>query len=235
MNFNHTVRRLRIELVGLELISAVTRSGLVRNKSIIDLYLMSYADVPWTISGLSNAAQMDRAIIRNYINRGLETGEYELRESGYVLTDLGWKISMGRVLQCQRHMHPDVRKFLYRFFKSKGGNTPLRDFFMFALSLDRLARIVKLEFSYIAGLKTIEWEAGPKGVTIKDTATRTGFSYSVMHKQFSKMEKLGYITRVKGAYRITRSGKRHSFGIFISSWRSVTLKEWIIAVKLMTF
>ena len=195
---------------------------------------MAFADVPWTISGLSNAAQMDRAIIRDYINKGLRNGEYERRDNGVILSEHGWKICFRRVRHWQRQIHPDVRKFLYRFFKSKPGTGPLREYFMFILSLDRLARIVRLEFSYIAGLKVIEWEAVPEGVTIKHAAQRTGFSYSVIHKQYSKMIESGYIKRIKKGHVITSVGKRHSFGIFLSSWRSVTLKEWIVALRMMT-
>ena len=234
MDFKRTTRRHRIELVGLELISALTKSGLIRNKSIIEIYLMAFADVPWTISGLSNAAQMDRAIIRDYVNKGLKTGEYEQREDGFVLSDEGWRVCMGRVRHWQRCIHPDIRRFLYRFFKAKGSATPLRDYFMFILSLDRLARIVRMEFSYIAGLKVIEWEAGPEGAVIKEAAARTGFSYSVIHKQYAKMVDEGFIARVKGRYLITPAGKRHSFMIFLSSWRSVTLKEWIVALRMMS-
>jgi len=234
LKFKNTIRRRRIELVGLELISALTRSGLVRNESIIEIYLMAFADVPWTISSLSNAAQMDRAVIRGYIKKGLENGQFERSENGFKLSLQGWKLCYQRIRHWQRHIHPDVRRFLYQFFKTKGSDRPLRDYLMFILSLDRLARIVKLEFSYVAGLKVIEWEAPPEGVTIKHAAERTGFSYSVMHKQYSKMIELGYITRHKGGHTITRAGERHSLMIFISSWRSVTLKEWMVALKMMT-
>ncbi|MEP3345329.1 MAG: hypothetical protein ABJN34_10805 [Litoreibacter sp.] len=235
MNFKNTVRRRRIELVGLELIAALTKSGLVRNKCIIEIYLMAFSDVPWTISGLANAAQMDRAIIRDYMNKGVERGEYERHGNGFSLSDYGWRVCFRRVRHWQRQIHPDVRHFLYRFFKVNGGKAPLRAYFMFILSLDRLARIVKMEFSYIAGLKVIEWEADSQGVKIKDAAARTGFSYSVIHKQYSKMIEQGFISRTEsGGYVIARAGTRHSFKIFLSSWRSVTLKEWIVALKMMS-
>ncbi|MEP5151970.1 hypothetical protein [Planktotalea sp.] len=234
MNFNIAVRRRRVELIGLELISALTKSNLGRNKSIIAIYLMAFSDDPWTISGLANAAEMDRAIIRAHINKGIEDGEYERRKDGFVLTQKGWIVCFRRVRKWQRLIHPDVRRFLYRFFKERKSSSPLKEYFMFILSLDRLARIVKLEFSYVAALKVIEWEAGRAGATIKDVAARTGFSYSVIHKQFSKMDEQGYILRCNGAYALTQAGKRHSFRIFISSWRSVTLKEWIVALKMMT-
>ncbi len=234
MKFNDAVRRHRIELIGLELISAQAKSGLVRNKSIVELYLAAYSDVPWTISGLSNAAQMDRAIIRDHINKGLQSGDYERRAEGFVLSDTGWLALYRHLRQWHRQMHPDIRRFLYRFFKGRGAASPMRDYIMFVLSLDRLARIVKLEFSYIAGLKVIEWEHQAEGISIKDAAARTGFSYSVIHKQYSKMLELGYIQKDKGKHRLTRAGKLHSYRIFISSWRSVTLKEWIVALKMMT-
>lgn len=234
MEFSKTKRRNRIELVGLEMISALTKSGLVRNKSIIEIYLMTFADVPWTISGLANAAQMDRAIIRDYINKGLETGEYIRRDSGFELSDLGWITCMRRVRRWQRCIHPDVRRFLYTFFKAKSRTEPLREYLMFILSLDRLARIVKLEFSYIACMKVIEWEGGVHGASIKDAVTRTGFSYSVIHKQFSRMVSEGYVQRQKGKYSMTLAGKQRSFRLFVSSWRSVTLKEWIVALKIMS-
>lgn len=231
--FEKLVRRHRIELVGLELISALTKSGLVRNKSIIELYLMAFSDVPWTISGLADASQMDRAIIRGHFNKGLATGEY-LREGGGVkLSEFGWQVCMRRVRHWQRFIDPPIRRYLYRFFKTNKTNAPLRSYFMFILSLDRLARVVKMEFSYIAGLKVIEWEGGPEGVPIKHAAHRTGFSYSVMHKQYSKMLDRGYLARRKGGLVITRSGKLHSLRIFISSWKAVTLKEWKIALRMM--
>lgn len=176
---------------------------------------------------------MDRSIIRDHMNNSLAAGEYERSDAGFQLSKVGWRNCHRRVRHWQRRIHPDVRQFLYRFFKTKNKTEPMREYLMFILSLDRLARIVKLEFSYIVTMKVIEWEAPPEGVTINEIAQRTGFSYSVIHKQCSRMINEGYIERHKFGHVMTPAGIRRSFMIFISTWRAVTLKEWIVALKLM--
>lgn len=235
MDFENTVRRHRLELIGLELISALSRAGFSRNKCIIEIYLKVFSDAPWTISGLAHASRMDRAIIRDHMNRGLKNGEYERTEAGFTLSRHGQIMFMRRMRLWQRNIRPDIRKFLYTFFKATSGDRSWRNYLMFILSLDRTARLVKMEYSYIAAYVVIEWEAGPKGATIRDTATRTGFSYSVIHKQFSKLVEDKIIERRDGRYVMTRAGRRYSFFQFIWSWRAVTMKEWRIASKMMTF
>lgn len=226
-------RRRRIELIGLELISALTKSGLIRNKSIVEVYLMTFDDTPWSYSGLSEAAQIERSVIRHHITLGTEIGEYDWAADRFYLSQKGWVHCLRRLRDWQRCIDPEIRKFLFQFFKANSSGAPLRDMFKFVLSLDRLARIVRLEFSYIAALKVVEWEQATHGATIKDTAERTGFSYSVIHKQFSKMTDKGILRRVDGRYFVTRRGKRHSLGIFINSWKLVTFAEWKVALRMM--
>ena len=92
-----------------------------------------------------------------------------------------------------------------------------------------------MEYSYIAAYVMIEWEAAAEGVTIRQAAERTGFSYSVVHKQFSKLIEKGYIKRVKSGHVMTREGRVYSFVQFVWSWRAVTIKEWRLASKMMNF
>ena len=222
-----------MELITLELIAALTRSGFVRNKSIIDFYLIVFAGTPWSISGLANATQMDQAIIRTYMRRGVEKGEFDKSDAGYELSEKGWRACMLRILHWHRHIQPEYRKFLYLFFKAHARTAPLREYLMFILTLDRSTRAVKLELSYLAAMKVIEWTAGPSGARINDIVSRTGFSYSVIHKQISSMVSDGYIRRKKGAYFLTDAGKRRSFGIFLRSWRSVASRDWIVVRRIM--
>ncbi|WP_171208118.1 MULTISPECIES: hypothetical protein [unclassified Ruegeria] len=235
MEFAQTTRRHRLELIGLELIAALTKTGFPRNKCIIEIYLAVFSDGPWTILGLAHASRMDRAIIRDHVKRGVQAGEFEHSIAGFTLTTHGKVMFMRRMRLWQRNIRPDIRKFLYKFFKATSGHRSWRDYLMFLLSLDRTARLVKMEYSYIAAYVIIEWEAGPHGITIREAAERTGFSYCVIHKQISKLADDKIIKRQDGRYVMTRAGRRYSFFQFIWSWRAVTMKEWRLASKMMTF
>lgn len=117
---------------------------------MIDMYLWVFSDAPWTISGLAQASHIDRAVIRDHRDRGLKTADYQAIGNGFALTDKGQIGVMRQFRAWSRHIRPDIRTFLYRFFKKTGDPSPLRAYFMFLLSLDRTARVAKMEYSYIA-------------------------------------------------------------------------------------
>ena len=225
-----------VERLAVALVRALNHSKVPRSVTIVYAHMWLTEGRPWSISGLAEASSLDRASIRECINKMPDT-HFTRTADGIMLTPAGHRQARRAVAAFYRAISPDVRIPLRRFFSTKyAGRAPMRMMFSFMMEIDYATRRFEHSLAFRTSLACIDMMA-PRGTLwrVKGVAVETGYSYQACHRALAEIEAAGLALLTADGYIITRKGQLKSVMFFMSTIRRARPRMLKILFEILTF
>ena len=225
-----------VELLAVSFVRALNHSKVPRSVTIVYTHMWHTAGQPWSISSLADASSLDRASVRDCLNK-MPQDHITRGPDGIRLTAKGNQHAYRATCAFYRAISADIRTPLRRYFsKAYAGREPLRKLSSFFLEIDYATRKFPQSLAFRTTLTCLDMMA-PRGTiwSIRDLAEETGYSYQACHKALSEIEAAGLARQKGDGYVITRKGQVKGVIYFMLAIRRGRPRMLVLLFNILRF